>query len=78
MNFTDLFEVLTLIFNTLISAVTKRQKAPNRGGLIAGIVILLGVLIAVVMIAVMYFRWRRGTKQFSAQRFENVEHESTA
>ena len=50
----------------------------NKGGMIAGIVILLGVLFAAAAIGVMYFRWRRGTKQFSAQRFENVEHESDA
>ena len=56
----------------------ERQKAPNKGGLIAGIVILLGVLIAVLSIAVMYFQWRRGTKQFAAQRFENLEKESNA
>ena len=56
----------------------KRQVAPNKGGLIAGIVILLGVLFAVLLIAVMYFQWRRGTKQFAAQRFENVEFESNA
>jgi len=58
--------------------VNERQIAPNEGGLIAGIVILLGVLFAVLLIAVMYFQWRRGTKQFTAQRFENVEHESNA
>jgi len=58
--------------------VNERQIAPNEGGLIAGIVILLGVLFAVLLIAVMYFQWRRGTKQFAAQRFENVEHESNA
>lgn len=51
----------------------QRQKASNKGGMIAGIVILLGVLIAAVVIGMMYFRWRRGAKQFSAQRFENVE-----
>ncbi|KAL9963458.1 hypothetical protein ACROYT_G026969 [Oculina patagonica] len=60
-------------------AVEERQKASNKGGLIAGIVILLGVLIAAVVIGVMYFRWRRGAKQFTSQRFENVEpHESNA
>ena len=56
----------------------ERQKAPNRGGLIAGIVLLLGVLVAVLLIGVMYVQWRRGTKQFAAQRFENVEQESDA
>jgi len=56
----------------------ERQKAPNRGGLIAGIVLLLGVLVAVLLIGVMYVQWRRGTKQFAAQRFENVEQEPDA
>ena len=76
MNFTDLFEVLTLFFNTLASGPKERQKAPNRGGLIAGIVISLGVLFAVLLIAVMYFQWRRGNKQFAAQRFVNVEYDN--
>ena len=56
----------------------EQQKASNKGGMIAGIVILLGALFAAVVIGVMYFRWRRGAKQFSAQRFENVVHESDA
>ena len=51
------------------------QKASNKGGIIAAVVVLLGVVITAVIIAVMYFRWRRGAKQFSAQRFENVTHE---
>ena len=78
MNFTGAFEELTLFFNTLVSSHQERHKAPNRGGLIAGIVIALGVLFAVLLIAVMYFQWRRGIKQFAAQRFENVEYESKA
>ena len=54
------------------------EKASNRGGLIAGIVLLLGVLAAVLLIGTMYVQWRRGTKQFAAHRFENVEQESNA
>lgn len=48
------------------------QKSSTRGGLIAGIVILLFVIIASVGIGVMYFRWRKGKQQFAAQRFENA------
>jgi len=51
------------------------QKAKNKGGLIAGIVVTLFVIFAVVLVAAMYYRWRRGPKQFAAQRFENVEHD---
>ena len=51
------------------------QKSRNQGGLIAGIVVLLFVVIALVLIGVMYFRWRQGTKQFAAQRFENTDFE---
>ena len=69
---------INFIFNTLVSGPQERQKTPNRGGLIAGIVIALGVLFAVLLIAVMYYQWRRGIKQFAAQRFENVEYESKA
>lgn len=47
------------------------QKAKNKGGLIAGLVILVFVVIAAVLIAVVYLRWRGETKQFTAQRFEN-------
>ena len=69
---------INFIFNTLVSGPQERQKTPNRGGLIAGIVIALGVLFAVLLIAVMYYQWRRGIKPFAAQRFENVEYESKA
>lgn len=36
---------------------------------------MLGFLTVVVVIAVMYYRWRRGAEQFSAQRFDNVTNE---
>ena len=59
------------LFST--AAGTKEpQKSSTRGGLIAGIVILLFVIIASVGIGVMYFRWRKGKQQFAAQRFENA------
>lgn len=65
-----------IFFSFNISSGGKEaQKAKNRGALIAGVVILFFVVITVVLIAVMYLRWRRGAKQFTAQRFENVEPE---
>lgn len=55
----------------LPGGVNEPQKAKNKGGLIAGLVILVFVVIAAVLIAVVYLRWRGETKQFTAQRFEN-------
>lgn len=58
-----------------MTTAVQAKKSANKGGLIAGIVLMLGFLTVVVVIAVMYYRWRRGAEQFSAQRFDNVTNE---
>lgn len=60
---------------TDVTTAVQAKKSANKGGLIAGIVLMLGFLTVVVVIAVMYYRWRRGAEQFSAQRFDNVTNE---
>jgi len=67
--------LFTSFFSLFPAGGKEPQKAKNKGGLIAGIVITLFVIFAVVLVAAMYYRWRRGPKQFAAQRFENVEHD---